>query len=122
MHVPHIGDTVLVHHKDCHNNGAETVPAIVQQVFDQNGPGQPVYCNLIAFPPFATPKQLGSVTFFQSTPVIPDEHFVGCWPKQERPVYADNGQHMVGTPPMGHGSASVIPAGFGATFAPALPK
>ena len=86
MHIPHVGDTVLVHHKDCHSNGAQVVPAIVQQVFNQysTDPNVPIMCNLVAFPPFSSPKSLGSVTFFQSTPLIPDLFFVGCWPKQER--------------------------------------
>ena len=88
MRIPHIGDTVLVHHKDCHSNGAQTVPAIVQQVFNAEDhlrdQSVPIMCNLVAFPPFSSPKSLGSVTFFQSTPLIPDLFFVGCWPKQER--------------------------------------
>lgn len=92
MHIPHIGDTVLVHHKDCHSNGAETVPAIVNQIFGQNTQGEPVMCNLTAFPPMATPKNLGSVPFFQSAPLIGDVNFVGCWPKQERPSYTPDMQ------------------------------
>lgn len=86
MHyIPHVGDTVLVHHKDCHSNGATTVPAVVTQVFNQHSADAnvPILCNLLAFPPFANPKHLGSVTFFSATPLIQDEHFVGCWRKSE---------------------------------------
>jgi hypothetical protein len=80
MHMPHIGETVLVHHKDCFSNGARTVPAIVQQVMI-NVAG-PTLLNLVAFPPFSVPKNLGSVAWYSSTPMIPDdEHFVGAWPR-----------------------------------------
>lgn len=85
MHAPHIGETVLVHHPDTHSNGAHTVPAIVQQVFNTGptaNPDAPVMVNLIAFPPFMSPKQLGSVAWHPSTPLIHDEHFIGAWPRQ----------------------------------------
>lgn len=79
MHTPHIGETVLVHHKDCFSNNAQTVPAMITQVFEPSGGIQ--YVNLLAFPPFAQPKHLGSVTWYPSTPLIKDEHFVGAWPR-----------------------------------------
>ncbi len=88
MYTPHIGDTVIVKHPNCRNNGAETVPAIVVQKFDQshnssNG-NLPILLNLYALNPFMTPQWLGSVPFFSEAPLIQDELFIGCWPKQER--------------------------------------
>lgn len=83
MHAPHIGDIVIVCHPQAKNNGAETCPAVVTQVFDV-GPNT-ILCNLLAFPPFMAPQHLGSVTFYPLTPHIKDELFVGCWPKLEGP-------------------------------------
>jgi hypothetical protein len=82
-HMPHLGETVLVHHKDCHTNGARVVPAIVNQIvfIPTKGDDRPVLLNLLALPPFSLQKQLGSVPWYPSTPMIADESFVGAWPR-----------------------------------------
>lgn len=88
MYVPRMGDTLIVHDQSKFSNGTAEFPAIIQQTFNENDPHNQTRCNVIAFPPFMTPQQLGSVPFYPSRPAqMPEGN--ACWPKLE-------GHHHVG--------------------------
>lgn len=82
---PHVklGDIVYVAHPDVRNNGVVIVPAIVNQIFNANDSRLDTLVNLLAFPPYKTPQQLGSVTLLPVArtheEVAADPQFVGCW-------------------------------------------
>lgn len=85
MPKPHakLGDIVYVAHPDVESNGMLIVPAIVNQIFNANDPHLDTLVNLLAFPPYKTPQQLGSVTLLHRArtheEVLNDPKFVGCW-------------------------------------------
>lgn len=78
MHMPHMGETVLVFHKDTHGAFPRAVPAIVQQVFyHDQGPTQ---LSVVAFPPGGCAKNLTNVPWYPSAPRL-DDDFEGAWPR-----------------------------------------
>lgn len=78
-----LGDIVYVSHPDVRGNGAVIVPAIVNQIFNQRDSRLDTLVNLLAFPPYKTPQQLGSVTLLSVArtheELMDDPRFVGCW-------------------------------------------